>query len=347
MNSHIMEKNDHKLGTKGIYVESEFASLKKVVIAQSEFGSPQREMNQQSLDFLTPEDREFLNFRGKDHGEAYPERQKAWELERENFEKVLSQYGVEVFHPRKLTQAEKEFTREQGYSNFFSRDPFFTVGNFVVEGSLRLLHRRYEVLPVREVMKTYVMEEECMYIAAPQPEIPNENDTCYGAGPFIEGGDVVILGKHVFVGMSGLASNAFGVKWLRKLLSPFGYTVEDVRLKSNILHLDCALSLVREGLMIVCPSAFLDGIPKVLENWDRIYVTEEEATRLATNGLPINADTYVTDPEFRHIGHQLENYGVKVEYVDFSITRSFGGSFRCSTQPLLRKNECEKEGVSL
>ncbi|WP_156740697.1 hypothetical protein [Occultella aeris] len=51
-----------------------------------------------------------------------------------------------------------------------------------------------------------------------------------------------------------------------------------------------------------------------------------DAALLATNGLPLSPDVYVTDPEFRRIGDQLERHRVVVEYVDFAITRSFGGA---------------------
>ena len=37
-----------------------------------------------------------------------------------------------------------------------------------------------------------------------------------------------------------------------------------------------------------------------------------------------------------YIGKQLISKGITVEYIDFEISRSLGGSFRCSTQPLLR-----------
>lgn len=321
-----------------IYVESEFAPLKKVVLAQSEFALPPRKLDEAELAFLTPEARQlFENIQGVDHAEAFPERQRDWEKERENFEALLVRYGVEVYKPRLLTKAEKDANYENGYSNFFVRDPFFTVGNVVIEGSLRFPHRRHEVLPVRDVFHKHVMDKECFYIAAPQPEIAEKGDLTLGAGPFIEGGDVLVLGKHVFVGQSGLASNNLGAKWLSKLLSPFGYTVETVRLKPDILHLDCALGLVREGLMIICESALIDGVPEILKKWDRIDIREEETSLLATNGLPLNPDVYALDPVFAHIGEKLEQHGTKVESIDFKITRSFGGSFRCSTQPLLRR----------
>ena len=40
------------------------------------------------------------------------------------------------------------------------------------------------------------------------------------------------------------------------MIGHFGYEVVPVRLHPHILHLDCALSLLREGLMIVCEEAF-------------------------------------------------------------------------------------------
>ncbi len=88
--------------------------------------------------------------------------------------------------------------------------------------------------------------------------------------------------------------------------------------------------------MIVCEEAFPDGIPASLQEWKKIPVTIDEAMNLATNGLPVSPEVYITDPAFKQIGEQIEKEGIKVEYIDFSISRSFGGSFRCSTQPLLR-----------
>ncbi|MGW4247782.1 amidinotransferase, partial [Nocardia sp. NPDC004722] len=107
-------------------------------------------------------------------------------------------------------------------------------------------------------------------------------------------------------------------------------------LPRHVLHLDCALSLVRDGLLIACPDRLPDGLPPRLRDWDRIEVSEDEAAAMATNGLPIDAETYITDPEFERVGKQLQERGITVEYIDFAVSRIFGGAFRCSTQPLLR-----------
>ncbi|WP_423058569.1 dimethylarginine dimethylaminohydrolase family protein [Brevibacterium linens] len=317
-----------------VHVESEFAPLRSVVLARSEVSAPESAASNPDLEFLPASARAKM-FTG-DLRVADPARQAAWEAERQAFAEVLQRNSIRVLTPRLLTDAEKETAGDDGYSNFFARDPFFTIGDHVIEGSLRFRHRRGEIWPMREIFDAEVYPSPARYVAVPPAEAARADDPSLGPGPFLEGGDVLVLDKHVFVGSSGLASNDLGYRWLRKYLAPFGYTVELVRLHENILHLDCALGLVRHGLMVVCPEAFLDGIPDRLQGWDRVEVTMPEAGLLATNGLPLSSDVYVTDPEFSAIGSQLENRGVTVEYVDFSITRSFGGSFRCSTQPLHR-----------
>jgi glycine amidinotransferase len=324
--------------SESIYVESEFAPLRTVILAESEFGFPSAPLSADESAFLPPESKQLFDCaRGGDFSDLFPDKYASWLKERENLVSVLKKYDVKIHKPRKLTEAEKAVCGDKGYSNFFVRDPIFTVGSFVIEGSMRFLHRRHEVLPVRTVVHEHIMPATCSYIAVPQPEIHQPGDTTMGIGPYLEGGDILVLGKHVFVGSSGLASNKMGYHWLKKLLSPCGYHVEYVPLKPSILHLDCALSLVNEGLMIVCESAFMNGIPDILKPWTKINITETDCARLAANGLPINESTYVIDPVFSDIGDALIKEGIVVECVDFSVSRAFGGSFRCSTQPLLRK----------
>ncbi|MDR2275983.1 MAG: hypothetical protein LBF27_34065 [Sphingobacterium sp.] len=319
-----------------IYVESEFARLRTVVLTQSEFGFPKKP-RLGDLRFLQDDATyESLLHAGKDFREVYPELQLLWEAERLILKETLEQHDVRVLTPRKLTKNEKKCARDDGYANFFVRDPFFTIGNCVIEASLRFLHRRNEILPMRDIIYQEIYPKDCVYISAPRPEIGEKND--YGIGPFIEGGDVLVLGKHILVGSSGLATNYRGATWLGKFLQKYGYTIELVRLHPDILHLDCALGFVRNGLMVVCKEALLDGVPNVLKTWMPIEISLNEASALATNGLPISESVYITDPVFEYIGKQIEAEGIKVEYIDFAISRSFGGSFRCSTQPLWRKD---------
>ena len=321
-----------------IHVESEFAPLRKVVLAASEFAFPTIPLTEKEKSFLLPEIvTMYEKGYGKNFKDVFPELQVQWESERRNLHNLLKRHGIEVLEPRLLTEEEKVQYRYQGYSNFFARDPFFTIGEYVIEGSLRFMHRRNEITPIRPILREHIISSNALYVSCPAPEHPSITIEDDSIGPFLEGGDIHVIKDHLFVGISGLATNENGFEWLKQLLPT--YTIEKVRLHPSILHLDCAMSLVREGLMIVCEDAFLDGLPVYFDTWDKIHVTLEQCAQLITNGLPINPDLYITDQAFQDIGLQLEERGVTVEYLDFSITRSFGGSIRCSTQPLARTFE--------
>lgn len=226
-------------------------------------------------------------------------------------------------------------TGGEGVTNFFVRDPFFTIGNHLIEGSFKSAYRRLEVLPVRSILDKEAAQNNVPHVAVPQPDVSKGINSA--AGPYLEGGDILVYGKTVFVGNSGLASNKAGIDWLRNYLTPSGYKVVEVKLEPGTLHLDCAISFVRDGLMIVSMDSLANGLPEELKNWDKIEVSYKDAQDLAVNGLPISSKVYVTDIAFKNtIGKELEKRGIQVEYVDYEISRSFGGAFRCSTQPLLR-----------
>lgn len=316
-------------GDRQIRVDSEFAPLRTVVVARCEFRGPaDPELLGHSMP-VEPGAVGILEAVGpRDFGEVYPDRQRAWEGEREQLAAALTRHGVEVLRPRLFTEAEKTAAGPAGYGNFFVRDPWFTVGAHVIEGVLQFPHRRLEILPSRELLLDRVLPIAARYVAAPQPGVDS--------GPFLEGGDVLVLGKQVFVGRSGMATDEIGCRWLAKYLAPFGFDVVPVRLPTHVLHLDCALGLVRDRLLIACLDRLPDGLPEPLRGWDVIEVDEDEAAAMATNGLPVDSATYITDPQFARVGAELQDRGITVEYIDFTVSRLFGGAFRCSTQPLLR-----------
>ncbi|OYN65975.1 amidinotransferase [Bacillus safensis] len=307
-----------------MYVESEFAPLKRVVLSQSEVYFPEEDSGPNMM-----EDMKDIQIK--------------MEKEREEFKKVLQKYDVDTQMPRLLTEDEKKLglaengiTGGAGATNFFARDPFFTIGNHIIEGSFFSSYRRLEVLPARDILLKEVKANQNPYVAVPQPDVSKGINS--KTGPFLEGGDILVYGKTIFVGNSGQASNKEGIDWLRNYLTPDGYKVVEVKLEKNTLHLDCAISFVRDGLMIVNEDSLPNGIPDELKDWDKIKVSYKDAQNLDINGLPINEKVYVTDIAYKNtIGKELEKRDIKVEYVDFKITRSFGGAFRCTTQPLLRK----------
>ena len=320
-----------------VYVESEFAPLKRVIVSQSEITDTTMPLSEYYLPLENLED-PYVEVQGDTiYFHVDPTTYEPRVQEREELVAILERYGVEVLRPRKLTDEELALatlpegpTHGRGLSNFFVRDPFIVVGDHVIEANFRKEYRRFEALTARDLFQGCAS-----YVGLPMPDFTDTE-----AGPFLEGGDVIVYHKKIFVGNSGYGSSSAGIEWLRDYLAPCGYEVEEVRLQGNILHLDCAMSLVREGLMIVCEDSFADGIPETFRDWDRITVPEKDAEQLAVNGISINPEVYITDIAFRDtIGKELERRGIKVEYLDFHVTRESAGSIHCSTQPLLRVDE--------
>lgn len=159
-----------------VYVESEFAPLKRVVLTQTEV-------------VLGKNTEKYVDENAK-VPEITDKYMAEWANERENLKRILEKYGVEVQRPRLLTEYEKMlgnveggYTEASGISNFFARDPFITIGNHIIECSLFSLYRRLEVLPIRPILQKEAEESGCYYVSIPQADISNGNDST--VGPFL------------------------------------------------------------------------------------------------------------------------------------------------------------------
>ena len=68
----------------------------------------------------------------------------------------------------------------------------------------------------------------------------------------VDGGDVLAIGKSMFIGQTK-RSNACGIEQMRLLLSPMGYTVIGVEVH-GCLHLKSAVTQVAEKTLLIQPS---------------------------------------------------------------------------------------------
>jgi dimethylargininase len=94
--------------------------------------------------------------------------------------------------------------------------------------------RRPETAAVAEVLRRY---RELKYIEAPGT---------------VDGGDVVVAGRRVFVGRSG-RTNDDGIRQVRAILAPFGYDVRGVEVR-GCLHLKSAAAFLSEHQLLVNPA---------------------------------------------------------------------------------------------
>lgn len=325
---------------KEISVHHEWGTLKEAVVGTA---VSLRVPNwSDEYEFLTPEVQRFVkDNQGKLLKEADPELYEKSISQMDDFVALLESRGVVVHRAKPLTPDEEEFLQayKAGIQQCFTRDPILVIGNNVIETSMREFERRKERFGIRRAIQDRLIEGNANWVSMPQAA-PVRGVKGYGPGPFLEGGDVLLVGRDIYAGYSGHGSNLAGIEWLQRFLGP-EYRVHPIRLKRGFLHLDVVLSLPRPGLAIVCREAFMDGLPAFLDGWDLIDVSVEDSTRLACNGLVLDQETFLCAEEHEWLAEELTKYGQKVVTTRYDVVSLWGGSFRCSHHPLVRDSELD------
>lgn len=139
----------------------------------------------------------------------------------------------------------------------------------------------------------------------------------------LDGGDVLRVGRRVFVGRTE-RTNAAGRDQLRALLAPHGYTVEAVTV-TGCLHLKSAATEVADGTLLV-NRAWLDAAPFAgLELLDA-----DPAEPSAANALRVG-ETVVLAEAFPRTRRRLEAHGLTVRTVPADeLAKAEGGVTCCS-----------------
>ncbi|UTW62859.1 hypothetical protein KFE98_01495 [bacterium SCSIO 12741] len=258
--------------------------------------------------------------------ELYPEDDRMYHEEQEGLVSKLEELGVKVRRPDPM-----EFN-VVATTQCYSRDPIITIGDKFIITNMNFEGRRQETANYRRIAldltQNYKGEVICM--PANKPGYPETN-------VYLEGGDVFVDGKDVYVGCSGNASNDAGIEWLRETLGN-EYTVTKIPLAHHVLHLDCAMMLINEKQGVICKSDFIDfeSAPNKLKNREWVEVEPEKAQIMATNGIVVNPTTVLMIDHFPEVIKQVEAMGITVHAMPFKKGNYFGGGLRCSYQPISR-----------
>jgi dimethylargininase len=137
----------------------------------------------------------------------------------------------------------------------------------------------------------------------------------------LDGGDVLIAGHSVFIGLSA-RSNEDGADQLARLLRPHGYDSRKVPVAAG-LHLKSSVSWLG-GETLLVSERFADR-PE-LRSFRRIVVDASEEA--ACNTLLVNG-TLLTPAGFPKTRRQLEETGLPVIELDVSEARKMDGGLTC------------------
>jgi len=231
--------------------------------------------------------------------------------EQEQFVEVLLGHGVRVLWAAELPDCPFQLN---------TRDVAAVVGNDCVLGRMRYDVRAPEVDAVIAILHHY------------------RGDRLRPTSGSFEGGDVIVDGRVVYVGI-GQRTDSRSIDELREPLEARGFSVETIRLRSDILHLDVALNLIAPEAGLVFLPALPDGVPPGLSSrYDFIEVSDHEQQRLGTNVFAIEPGVVVADQRNPRITEQLIGRGIQAIELSFAETTKIGGSFRCMTMPLRRRS---------
>ncbi|WP_306461679.1 dimethylarginine dimethylaminohydrolase family protein [Robertmurraya kyonggiensis] len=222
---------------------------------------------------------------------------------------TLKDYGVEVLEISAVPQfPEQVFTRDIG----------FVLGREVLVSKVSNYRRQGE----EDEFKSWLQKEGI-------PFFPVMEGT-------VEGGDVLIDGDTVYVGLSN-RTNREAAQAIQKLLPHMD--VMEVPFTDHFLHLDCVFNILSPTEAIIYSEEIHgERVQALKKRYDFIEVTKEEQACLATNVLSIGDKRVISIPNNKSLNLELGSRGYEVIEVDLTEILKFGGSFRCCTLPLFRSN---------
>jgi N-dimethylarginine dimethylaminohydrolase len=230
---------------------------------------------------------------------------------------ALKENGVEVYRPANLPAQDQ----------IFARDISFVIDDVMVKSSMRKKNRSVELEGIQ-----YIFDR------VNQEKLVEPPETAH-----IEGGDVLVNGDFIYVGI-GERTNFSGYEFLEekfpnKTVIPFLLNVSDDPYE-NILHLDCAFQPVGDKYAILYEKGFKkrpDAIYDIYGEKNLIHVNQNEMYEMNPNIFSLAPDKLISDIRFVRLNNILRKKGIEVIEIPYGEVSKFGGLFRCSTCPLERE----------
>ncbi|MDM5317517.1 dimethylarginine dimethylaminohydrolase family protein [Fictibacillus sp. b24] len=224
------------------------------------------------------------------------------------FVETMKNNGVDVY---KLPAIER-FPEQ-----VFTRDIGFTIGETVFVSRMGSNIRDGE----EKVLRNWLLEHQI--------------NLSLIEGDRIEGGDVIVHGDTVFIGVSGRTSE----ETIQELQSQLPHmNVVSVPFHPKYLHLDCVFNILSEKDALIYKDAFDDKEYQILAaKFNIIEVEKDEQFTLGTNVLSIGNNKVLSLPVNKKVNAALRERGFDVLEVDISEIIKSGGSFRCCSMPLYRE----------
>ncbi len=301
-----------------LHINNETSKLKAVVLGTAESIGP------------IPTMEEAYDPKSKEHilAGTYP-KEEDMVKEIDAVEAVLKKYDVEVYRPKII----------KDYNQIFTRDIAFVIDDKFIISNI-LPDRGQEIEAIDHVINQIDPEK---IIRLPEDA-------------HIEGGDVMPMRDHIFVGtykgkdyrdFITARTNLKAVSALQEIFPDkkvvsFSLKKSNNIAKDNALHLDCCFQPVGKNKAIIYKGGFLI---EEEYNWlvdffgkENIYeITRDEMYQMNSNIFSISEDVVISEKGFTRLNTWLREQGITVEEVPYAEISKQEGLLRCSTLPLIRE----------
>ena len=236
--------------------------------------------------------------------------------EQNELEKILKKYNIEIFYTIK---------NDKCFLQMFTRDPFIVIDDKLLISNMKEDIRKEETNTINEILEI-IDKEKIIYV-------PKDI--------YLEGGDIIIHNKYIFIGQEGNRTNIKGIDFLKETFP--NYNIVPLKMinpdnNTNWIHLDCLFNPVSTDSAIIYKKGFtkdsLETINKLLSNL--IDITKKEQSELAANVFSIGNKTIIMQKRHRRISNKLKALGFNIETINKYETIKETGFVRCLTCPLER-----------
>lgn len=300
-----------------LHIHNETSRLRAVVLGTAKSNGP------------IPSLEEAYDPKSKEHilAGTYP-KEEDMVKEMEAVAAVFEKYDVEVFRPKII----------ENYNQIFTRDIAFVIEDKFIKSNI-LPDRDQEIEAIDHVLKQIDPDKII--------NLPEE--------AHIEGGDVMPMGDHIFVGtykgkdykdFITARTNIQAVEALQDLFPDkkvvsFDLKKSNTIAKDNALHLDCCFQPVGKDKAIIYKEGFLnpaeyEWLIKFFGRANVYEITRDEMYDMNSNIFSISENVVISERNFTRLNTWLREQGITVEEVPYAEIAKQEGLLRCSTLPLIR-----------